>query len=226
MCMRMKASPGVPTIVAFAVLSLLSYPAVAQHGGHGVGYGGGHSVGHISGGHFTGHAGRHRVGHVSVGHSARHSVGHFSVGHSAGHSVSHLGGHGTLHLSVGHIGASHVIHHSGQHLFHIGLYDSSLHHGYSPYRRSYPSYQRIRYESSNPAVLVLGTTIPEAPRSDNAPHSDDEPRSSSDGIPMSIPLVEALESPEVLPPLDDEGEDDPHSADDHSQETHDHEEPH
>ena len=43
---------------------------------------------------------------------------------------------------------------------------------------------------------------------------------------MSVPLVEALESPEVLPPLDDEGEDDPHSADDHSQEAHVHEEPH
>jgi len=43
---------------------------------------------------------------------------------------------------------------------------------------------------------------------------------------MSIPLVEALEAPEVLPPLDDEGEVDPYSADDHSQEAQVHEEPH
>ena len=43
---------------------------------------------------------------------------------------------------------------------------------------------------------------------------------------MSVPLVEALESPEVLPPLDDEAEDESHSADDHSQEAHVHAEPH
>ncbi|MCH7572225.1 MAG: hypothetical protein IH891_04855 [Planctomycetes bacterium] len=47
--------------------------------------------------------------------------------------------------------------------------------------------------------------VPETPR------SDDPPPSNSEAIPMFVPLVETLESPEALPPLENDGEENPHS---------------
>lgn len=209
MCTRIVPRLTLLSVVALLVIGWGSSQALAQHhgGGHGGGHHGGHGVAHHGaihhGGHGVVHHGRRHVGGHLRGHVGVHGAAHHSGGHIGGHRVTHHGGH---HLDR-------ISHHGGHQLHHFGHHSSLFFSVYWPSARWYSSYGR----SVRPAYY---TTISQQPTSQLSPQPrrgegdpmrlqderEAEPGSIPDGVPMSAPLVETLEAPEALPPLDEEDE--------------------
>ena len=153
------------------------------------------------------------IGLASPQAIAQHGGGHGGSHHGGGHSTGHHGGH-----VGGHHNGHHVSHHGGHHPHHFVHHGGLFVVGYSPSWWWYPSYGRSVRPPSYSTTSLTGRVQP------SVTGYDAPPSPIPDGVVVSAPLVETLEAPEALPPLDKENESG--TSDDQPLHPHVHEVPH